>query len=172
MYLPCMVNSRQNFALKFLRSWRSTLLGIWSFAHRSYVNPHVPAVHMNTRMVVTSKRWFGGGADLTPVLDARAAHRWSWLKSIHAAMRAACEDIQVLPIMMLIKSGAINIFSWNIVMSHAALAASFMIILIAVIGMLTLNLHKLLAKPSCIFTHSWSANNWKNLGQLRSAKNS
>lgn len=58
--------------------------GISLVAHMA--NPHVPAVHMNTRFLATTKRWFGGGADLNPPIpyDEDTA-------AFHARLKAACD---------------------------------------------------------------------------------
>jgi len=57
--------------------------GISLVAHMA--NPHVPAVHMNTRFLTTTKRWFGGGADLNPAIPYAED-----TEAFHARFRAAC----------------------------------------------------------------------------------
>ena len=63
------------------RFWAS---GVSLVAHMR--SPLVPAAHMNTRHIVTTKAWFGGGADMTPTFPDEAD-----TAAFHGALKAACD---------------------------------------------------------------------------------
>ncbi len=68
------------------RFWAS---GISLVAHMA--SPHVPAAHFNTRMLVTTKGWFGGGGDLTP-MRLLSPESVEDAASFHAAFQQACDS--------------------------------------------------------------------------------
>ena len=63
--------------------------GISLIAHMR--NPRVPAVHMNTRFIATTKSWFGGGGDLTPLLAYQRDQSFEDAVDFHAAYKRACD---------------------------------------------------------------------------------
>jgi len=64
--------------------------GISLIAHMR--NPHVPCVHMNTRYIVTTEGWFGGGADLTPTQAEDRTQDSQDAKDFHISMKNACKQ--------------------------------------------------------------------------------
>ncbi len=68
---------------------RFVATGVSLIAHMA--NPRVPAVHMNTRYIATTRGWFGGGADLTPLLEAQRKESAPDAVRFHAALQGACD---------------------------------------------------------------------------------
>ena len=68
---------------------RFVATGISLIAH--LVNPRVPAVHMNTRYLETTRDWFGGGADLTPLIEEQRSQDADDARLFHASLKAACD---------------------------------------------------------------------------------
>ncbi|MFT3729056.1 MAG: oxygen-dependent coproporphyrinogen oxidase [Terricaulis sp.] len=68
------------------RFWAS---GISLIAHMR--NPHCPAAHMNTRHLVTTQAWFGGGGDLNPTQDYQRNEETDDARAFHAAYKNACD---------------------------------------------------------------------------------
>ena len=70
-------------------------------------NPKIPAIHFNTRFIVTSKEWFGGGMDVTP-----SHNDLKEKKLVHTMLKDVCK--QNKKIIKNIKNGVINIFFYHI----------------------------------------------------------
>lgn len=68
---------------------RFVAVGVSLIAH--LVSPKIPAVHMNTRYLATTRGWFGGGADLTPLLGPQREPSAPDAALFHAALRGACD---------------------------------------------------------------------------------
>jgi coproporphyrinogen III oxidase len=68
---------------------RFVATGISLIAH--LVSPRVPAVHLNTRYLATTESWFGGGADLTPLVETQRSQDAPDAEAFHAAMKGACD---------------------------------------------------------------------------------
>jgi coproporphyrinogen III oxidase len=68
---------------------RFVATGVSLIAHMA--SPRVPAVHMNTRYIATTRGWFGGGADLTPLVGEQRGPDAPDAALFHAALRRACD---------------------------------------------------------------------------------
>ena len=115
-------------ASKNLNFWAS---GISVVMHMK--NPHVPAIHFNTRFIYTTHGWFGGGMDVTPCIQDLKEKNFLYDELKRCVIDMIKNSIKN------IKSGVMNIFIYHIEKKQEELVVFFLIIK-KMIGIKTLNL--------------------------------
>ena len=172
MSLPCIGAFSPEFAKQVKgAARRSALLGQRHQPDRAYENPRIPAVHMNTRMIVTTESWFGGGADLNPTLDPARTPRHPDTVDFHARLKQACDDFDPGLVSPNTRNGRTNISGCRIAASRAAWAASSMTITTAATGTSDFAFTKAWAKPFSTSSRKSSAAAWRRTGPRPSATN-
>ena len=126
--------------------------GISLVAHMA--NPHVPAVHMNTRFLTTTKRWFGGGADLNPAIPYEED-----TEAFHARFRAACAAHDPDLLSALLEMGR-RIFLASSPQTSRAASAAFSTTISKIISTPTSRSPGTSAKPSSTSSRRSSAGAW------------
>ena len=84
-------------------------------------NPHIPAMHFNTRYICTTQNWFGGGMDVTPSIKDKKEE-----KNFHLSLKK-CVIVIIKNIIKDIKNGVMNIFIYHIEMKQEELVEFFLI---------------------------------------------
>ena len=115
-------------------------------------NPHVPAVHINTRYLNThGKRWFGGGADLTPIYPCDQD-----TDDFHACLKACCDAYQPHYYAQF-SAWCDDYFTLKHRQEKRGLAESFMIIWMLAILLMSWLLPKMWGEHFCKFIPNWCA---------------
>ena len=103
-----MENFQKNFEIEYLEQIKIQVFGLGISVVMHMKNPHIPAMHFNTRYIYTSHGWFGGGMDVTPCIKDKKLEKW-----FHSELKKSCDKYNK-NYYKNIKNGVMNIFIYHI----------------------------------------------------------